>query len=237
MMADDDYELLPHTEIEKLRREVASVKKNPFGESEKGRNMYEAIERLDGSISRLIRILEDAQKDIIDEYQDAKPVEKLGQILDQNETIARALISINDNLKKSSPRVDTSYDTPMEQPRMMRPQRQVPQMISMQSMQQPMTMQQQMPQSMQMQQSQFQTPIPPPSMQMNDMTSMQPIDGPTQPTQQPTMPPTMQQQAQGADAMPADDLSLDNLPPLDELPPLDSNELPEHRKKKFLGLL
>ena len=98
----DDYELMPKKEIDKLRKELSVIKKNPYGVSDKGQDLQQSIERLNSTINKFISILEDAQQDIIDEYQESKPVEKLNQILDQNETIARALISINDNLKKPS---------------------------------------------------------------------------------------------------------------------------------------
>jgi len=98
----DDYELMPKKEIDRLRKEISVIKKNPYGVSDKGQDLQQSIERLNSTLNKFISILEDAQQDIIDEYQESKPVEKLNQILDQNETIARALISINDSLKKSS---------------------------------------------------------------------------------------------------------------------------------------
>jgi len=67
-------------------------------EGDKARVLMESMDKLTTSINRLITILDDAQKDIIDEYQQSKPAEKLGQLLDQNEMIARALIAISDNL-------------------------------------------------------------------------------------------------------------------------------------------
>jgi hypothetical protein len=98
----DDYELMPKKEIDKLRKEISGMKKNPYGVSDKGQDLQQSIERLNATINKFIAILEDAQQDIIDEYQESKPVEKLNQILDQNETIARALVAINNNLKGTS---------------------------------------------------------------------------------------------------------------------------------------
>ena len=95
----DDYELLPHKELESLRKEIIQIKNNPYGETEKGKTLLDSMDRLNESINKLITILEDAQKDIIEEYQESKPAEKLNKVLEQNETIARALISINDNMQ------------------------------------------------------------------------------------------------------------------------------------------
>lgn len=110
-MEDDDYELLPHNEIEHLRKEVATMKRNSSSKNDsKGdskndskigvaNDLSESIEKLNYSINKLLSILQDAQDDIVEEYQNSKPVEKLNQLLEQNETIARALISINENMK------------------------------------------------------------------------------------------------------------------------------------------
>jgi hypothetical protein len=97
----DDYELMPSHELDDLRREVSSLKKNTMVEGDKTRILIESMDRLTISINRLITILNDAQKDIIDEYQEAKPAEKLNQLFEQNETIARALISMSENLDRS----------------------------------------------------------------------------------------------------------------------------------------
>jgi len=99
MEDSQDYELLPREELEQLRREIKSAKKDPK-EAAKLDDLIVSVDRLNHSINKLITILEDAQQDIIQEYQDSKPAEKLGQIIDQNETIAKALITINDNMKK-----------------------------------------------------------------------------------------------------------------------------------------
>ena len=91
----DDYELMPKRELMHLRQEISALKRNPYAESDKGRDLQESMDRLNNAINKLISILEDAQQDIIDEYQASKPLEKLNQILDQNETIAKALINNN----------------------------------------------------------------------------------------------------------------------------------------------
>jgi hypothetical protein len=94
----DDYELMPSHELDDLRHEVSALKKGSMTDGDKARVLIESMDRLVVSINRLITILDDAQKDIIDEYQQSKPAEKLNQLLDQNEMIARALIAISDNM-------------------------------------------------------------------------------------------------------------------------------------------
>jgi hypothetical protein len=103
VQGSDDYELMPSHELDDLRREVSSLKKNSMSEGDKARVLIESMDRLTISINRLITILDDAQKDIIEEYQQSKPAEKLNEILEQNESIARALLAIHDNLMGISP--------------------------------------------------------------------------------------------------------------------------------------
>ena len=98
----DDYELMPSNELDDLRREVSSLKKNSLTEGDKARILIESMDRMTISLNRLITILDDAQKDIIDEYQESKPAEKLTQLLEQNEMIAKALIAISENLSGTS---------------------------------------------------------------------------------------------------------------------------------------
>jgi hypothetical protein len=83
-----------------------------MAEGDKARMLIESMDRLTISINRFVTILNDAQKDIIDEYQESKPVEKLNQLLEQNETIAKVLISMNDNMKNSSSSSDSRNPLP-----------------------------------------------------------------------------------------------------------------------------
>jgi len=94
----DDYELTPSRELDDLRHEVSSLKRNSMVEGDKARMLIESMDRLTISINRFVTILNDAQKDIIDEYQESKPTEKLNQLLEQSETIAKVLISMNENM-------------------------------------------------------------------------------------------------------------------------------------------
>jgi hypothetical protein len=94
----DNYELMPSQELDDLRHEVSILKNNSLKDGDKARILIDSMDRLTISINRLITILDDAQKDIIDEYQESKPAEKLSQLLEQNQAIAKALIAISDNL-------------------------------------------------------------------------------------------------------------------------------------------
>ncbi|MGV8087178.1 MAG: hypothetical protein ACP5N1_06115 [Candidatus Woesearchaeota archaeon] len=100
----DDYELMPKEELDNLRREVAILKKNSITDGDKVKILIESMDRLTISMNRIITILDDAEKDIIDEYQKSKPTEKLNQLVEQNEMIARALIALSENINQGNPR-------------------------------------------------------------------------------------------------------------------------------------
>ena len=117
MMADQDsgdYELMPEKELEDLRHQVSALKKNSMTEGDKARILIESMDRLTISINRLITILDDAQKDIIEEYQQSKPAAKLNQLLEQNETIAKAMVAMHENITSDS--LTRSAPLPPQQP-------------------------------------------------------------------------------------------------------------------------
>lgn len=246
-MADDDsdYELMPKREIERLKKEIALLKKNPYGESDKGKDLQQSIDKLNNTINKLIAILEDAQQDIIDEYQESKPVEKLNQILDQNETIAKALISINDKLsgKKNEVKEDEDDSGPIV---VKSPQIPIPQAKNS-----PQSQFNQISQSQQFnpqfnpqfsQQTQFnQNQYP---QRSNQQQIQQPIQQsmnqqyPYLQSSQSNMPPITQKappQMQTFSSLPPLD-SMDSLPPLEGLDTKQMDVLPE-KKKKFLGFI
>lgn len=253
---DSDYQLVPKKDFEKLKKEVAYLKKNPYSESDSGRDLQQSIERLNNTINKLISILEDAQQDIIDEYQESKPIEKLNQILDQNETIAKALVSINDKLSGS----DDSNPLPIpdvgpvvvQNPQIPRPGfdlasanvRGVQQSFNQQPGNQFISNQQQIKQkSVEQSLANSQNVVQQPNQFQN-------ISSPQSMTQTMQRPPSSQQvnsqqfspqqfntQQQPFSPLPPLD-SIDSIPPLEGLDTqqMNSGILPE-KKKKFLGLI
>lgn len=231
---DSDYELIPKKEVEKLKKEINALKRNPYGESDRGQELQKSIERLNNTMNKLIAILEDAQQDIIDEYNESKPIEKLNQILDQNETIAKALVSIHDKLgggdaQEQVPHQENALPIPDVGP------------IIVQNPQIP-------------------RPGPQPSPQVNPSPQFNPQFNPQafqQRPQQPLQAPMQQQLAQqrpqqvmqpqqlqrsqmnqAPDFTPLPPLdSMDSLPPLEGLDTQQMDMLPEKKKKKFLGFI
>ena len=254
----DDYELLPHGELEQLRKDIATAKKGSG--DPKNRDLQDAIERLNGSINKLISILEDAQQDIIDEYQESKPVEKLNQLLDQNETIARALITINDRLKGDMPQDASPSSSMMDQANSMQSQMSGPLQGPMQQAPMPVNSQYPQPAFPQVNPSMNQLP------QMNQSSTNQlpmsqsnplPLLNQSSMNQLPQMnqhimnqPPPMQQtqpkmpsynayQNIPSPQFQGQDIQFNTLPPLDAPPPMVPDQgmpLP-NKRNKFLGLM
>lgn len=249
---DSDYELMPKKEVDKLKKELNNLKRNPYGESDRGMDLQKSIERLNNTMNKLIAILEDAQQDIIDEYQDSKPLEKLNQILDQNETIAKAIVSMHQKIGSQDSEEATPISnqvTPaanqlpipdtgpiiVQRPQIPRPQPDNPWQQQMPPMPQ-FNPQQFNPQQFNSQQQFQQQP-----QQFNKQQY------PPQQQQFQQRPQQMnQQQFQGQQMNQAP--GFNPLPPLggiDDLPPLEgldteqmnSGMLPAQKKKKFLGII
>lgn len=247
---DSDYELMPKKDIDKLKKELSTLKRNPYGESDRGKDLQQSIDKLNNTMNKLISILEDAQQDIIDEYQDSKPIEKLNQILDQNETIAKALVSIHEKVGSSAD--DSVNNAPTSIPDVgpiivQTPQIPRPQMDqSRQQMNQMPPMPQFVPQqrTQQMPSSQFASQqFAQPQQFAPQQFASQPMQQFSQPSQfAPSQPQQFQRQQmnQPPDFAPLPPLdSMNNLPPLEGLDTqqMDSGMLPEQKKKKFLGII
>ena len=100
-MKDDEYELLPHREIVKLREEVERLKTSPI--SSEAANLVSALSKLNESVSRLIRIFEVAEKELAQEYKQSKVEEKINRVVYQNKEIAKGIIAVADLIKKRQP--------------------------------------------------------------------------------------------------------------------------------------
>lgn len=99
----DDYELLPHEELEKLRRDIEHLKKSPYPGTKQNKNLLDSMESLSDSINRLIAIFEGTQEDLIKEYKDASPTKLLVKVSEQNVKIAEGIVAVAEMLKNNKP--------------------------------------------------------------------------------------------------------------------------------------
>lgn len=130
---EEEYELLPHEEIAKLREEVEALKKNPVGNQGKAKDLVTSIENLTDAVYHLTHILQQADTEMLEEYKKGRLQDNFNKISDQNEKIAQALLAINEKISPQQP-------APGQQAR--QPQnRQLGQQPTMQPNQQPPNMQ------------------------------------------------------------------------------------------------
>lgn len=107
---DEEYEILPKDELDYLRKEVEKLKKNPFGNSEKSRTLYDAVEDLNKTMKKLLTLFEGTQQELIEEYSKARPNEALGEVLDQNEKIAKGTLAIADMINQQQEDINNIKD-------------------------------------------------------------------------------------------------------------------------------
>jgi flagellar hook-associated protein FlgK len=99
MNSQDDYELLPHQEVEHLRKEVEKLKSSPSGQSKLDQKLISSIESLTTSIHRLESVFDSVRKDILKDYETTeRPEDLLKQLIKQNKSIAEVLITLVDKV-------------------------------------------------------------------------------------------------------------------------------------------
>jgi uncharacterized phage infection (PIP) family protein YhgE len=102
MADEDDYELMPHREVQRLKEELSKIK---GGESVGLDNeMRRAIIDLSEKIGTMNTVLEAASSDLREEDKEAEIIknkidpimQKMTELAEQNEKIARGLVAIHD---------------------------------------------------------------------------------------------------------------------------------------------
>ena len=114
-LADDDYELLPHKEIESLKNELEKLKKGPSDQTKT------QMGQLTDSINNLLNLFKEAASQMHLEEQEADmvsqkiiPIEmKLDQVLEQNQKIAEGIIALADIIKEMKGSPPPSMPRPM----------------------------------------------------------------------------------------------------------------------------
>ena len=107
---DDEYQILSHDEIERLKKEAEKYKNNPFVKHGEDEKLYNSIENLTKSMNRLATVFEDVKQHILKEQEEGEgPDKKLTQIMEQNKNIARALVSFGEKIEeiKEEPKEET----------------------------------------------------------------------------------------------------------------------------------
>lgn len=108
MPDDDEYEILPLKQIKELRLEVDQLKKNPLGNTNSAKDLFEAIENLTASVNFLTDILKNAVDQIKEDEVDTavhiksndNVQDKMTQLFSQNESIAKAILALSDKINE-----------------------------------------------------------------------------------------------------------------------------------------
>jgi hypothetical protein len=106
LMADDDYEILPHKEISELRGELTKLKEGNYGSSV---SVHSSVDTLQTSINSLLDIFKEASRSMQEETdhhsQSGKRMDelmdKMDTMLEQNEKIAEGIVAIADMIKEA----------------------------------------------------------------------------------------------------------------------------------------
>ena len=116
--SEDEYELLPHREIEELKAELSKLKDFDIAPTKK---LQVSLLELNAKIDKLITIFEDASHELRAEEssmsfaEKMQPlVERVNKIMDQNAELASGILAIADLLKEK----DKELPVPPELPRM-----------------------------------------------------------------------------------------------------------------------
>ena len=102
MVGDDEYELLPHEEIQRLRNELDNLKKNPLGSTEKAKDLQTSIIDLTKAINSLTTLLTDTNSELTEEFSRTSITEQFSQISAQNEQIAQGILTVAQMLQDMS---------------------------------------------------------------------------------------------------------------------------------------
>jgi hypothetical protein len=98
-MEDEEYELVSREEVSRLKSEVERLKSNPFVKNAEDTKLYEAVQDLNNSVNRLFVLFESINRQLLKEYQESgSPDQKLDKVLEQNRSIAEALVAIGSKL-------------------------------------------------------------------------------------------------------------------------------------------
>lgn len=99
MKGDDEYEILPRTELEYLRHEVEKLKRNPLGETQASISLLESMNRLNGNIERLVGIFQSANDEMVKAFNDQSFKEQLQKVRSENAKIAHGIVAVAEIVK------------------------------------------------------------------------------------------------------------------------------------------
>lgn len=107
-----DYDIIPHEEILRLRKEVNELKKHPLGSTAAGKDLVSSIKELNQNMTNLFNLFKEAAEEMKLEESEAKVIaekmspmmDKFDMLIDQNEKIATGIVAVADMVKEDAMR-------------------------------------------------------------------------------------------------------------------------------------
>ncbi len=114
MSKEEEYELLPRTELDYMRKEVERLKRNPLGDTQASISLLDSIGKLNENIARLVQIFESANEEMSRAVQDAGVQEQLRKLRDENAKIAHGIVAVAELVKdvRAEQRASRAGDPP-----------------------------------------------------------------------------------------------------------------------------
>lgn len=116
----EDYDIVPHKRLMELQRQVADLKKSPYGSTDAGKEMKQTMDNLSQSMNDLMGIFKDAAQEMKMEEHDVNVISKgmkplmqrLDEVVEQNKKIARGIVAIADMVKEQNERLEETHAAP-----------------------------------------------------------------------------------------------------------------------------
>jgi len=115
MAGDDDYDLIPHSELKKLKKGISDIKGGDSNTS----GMQDSMAMLSESLNSMISIFSEAKKELQIEDEEKEllsnkidpMLQKIEGLNDQNEKIAEGILSLADMIKKLEDKIDAVVES------------------------------------------------------------------------------------------------------------------------------
>lgn len=91
---DDDYELLSHAELERLREENSRLRQNPFKGRAEPKDLQGSVDHLTQVIQKLVDLFSQTNEEMIKDYKKTSLQQQFANISSQNERIAQGILSV-----------------------------------------------------------------------------------------------------------------------------------------------
>lgn len=116
MQNDEEYELLPHEELEKLRQEVAAIKNNPIHGTKQAASLQNSVEELTQAVNNLITLFSNTNDQLTHDFRRTSVTEHFKLISEQNEQIAQGILTLADMMRATSTSPPADMSVQQEQP-------------------------------------------------------------------------------------------------------------------------